>query len=134
MRAPHLILFDGICGLCNRLNQFILKRDPADKFRFAALQSPHARQVLSRFGKKPDDLNTLYVIAEEKIFSKAQAVLFILKEVGGVWKMSGVLKILPSFVLNLGYDFIAKRRYRIFGKFERCPVPSPKDRAKFLDS
>lgn len=136
--GPHVILYDGVCGLCNHLNQFVLKRDPQDKFRFASIQSPLAHQLLTRFGKNPDDLNTMYLIADykqnsERIFSKAQAALFILKEIGGVWRVSALLNILPLFVLNLGYDAVAKTRYRIFGKFDQCLMPAPNHKDKFLD-
>jgi predicted DCC family thiol-disulfide oxidoreductase YuxK len=135
--GPHLIIYDGVCGLCNRLNQFVLKRDRSNKFRFAAVQSSLARQILTRYQKNPDDLNTMYLIADyeqasERILSKAQAALFILKEIGGVWKLSRVLNVVPSFLLNIGYDGIAKTRYRLFGKFDSCRMPDSKQREKFL--
>ncbi len=136
--GPHVILYDGVCGLCNRLNQFVLKRDLLNKFRFTSIQSLLGREILERYGKNPDDLNTMYLIADykmssERVLSKAPAALFILQEIGGFWRVSGFLKILPLFVLNLGYDAIAKTRYRIFGKFDQCLMPDPKHKDKFLD-
>ncbi len=82
--GPHVILYDGVCGLCNRLNQFVLKRDHQNKFRFASIQSALARQLLTLYGKNPDDLNTMYLIADykkgsERILSKAQAARVYLK-------------------------------------------------------
>jgi predicted DCC family thiol-disulfide oxidoreductase YuxK len=137
--APHLILYDGVCGLCNRLNRFVLKRDAAGRFRFAALQSPLARRALALHGQSPDDSPTMFVISDygggsEKVLSRADAVLFILKTLGGLWRVvAQAAGIIPRFLLNLGYNAVAKFRYRIFGKFDACPLPSPQDKAKFLD-
>ena len=134
---PHLILYDGVCGLCNGLNQFVLKRDPSNKFRFASLQSPLAHRILKRYGRNADDLDTFYVIENyeresERLWDKARAGLFVLSEVGGLWRFFSLLQIIPTFILNFGYDLIAKSRYRIFGKFDSCLIPAPQYKEKFL--
>jgi len=97
---PDLVLYDGVCGLCNRTNQFILKRDRADRFRFASLQSELAKQLLGRHGYVADALDTVYVVADwqgpaEAVFSKAGAALFVLRALGGVWTLASVLGLLP---------------------------------------
>lgn len=135
---PHLILYDGVCRLCNHLNQFVLKRDHHEKFRFASVQSALARQLLGAYKKNPNDLDTMYVIADykaasERIFSKAHAALFVLREIGGVWRILGLMEIIPPFALNFVYDLIAKTRYRFFGKFDSCLKAAPKHKDKFLD-
>jgi predicted DCC family thiol-disulfide oxidoreductase YuxK len=134
----HLVLYDGVCGLCNRLNQFTLKRDSGDRFRFAALQSPIARELLQRYGREASDLNTVYVIVnygapDERLLSKGRAVLFVLRALGRIWSLARIFELLPSRFVDRLYDLVARRRYRWFGRFDACVVPQPRDRSKFLD-
>lgn len=134
----HLLLFDGVCGLCDRLVQFVLRHDRADRFRFAALQSPLAGNLLRGYGRDAADLDTVYVIARygepaAKLLSKGRAVLFVLAELGGIWRLASALRVLPRPLLDLGYDQIARRRYRWFGRYDACPVPTPATKAKFLE-
>jgi predicted DCC family thiol-disulfide oxidoreductase YuxK len=134
----HLVLYDGVCGLCNRLNQFILKRDSGDRFRFAALQSSIAGEILRRYGRDTSDLNTVYVIVnygepDERLLSKGRAVLFVLRTLGGIWGLARIFELLPTRLLDRFYDVVARRRYRWFGRFDSCVVPQPRDRSKFLD-
>jgi predicted DCC family thiol-disulfide oxidoreductase YuxK len=135
--AP-IILYDGVCGLCNRLNRFVLARDPTGRFRFAALQSPLAGEILGRHGRDPPDLDTLYhVLAptrpDERLLTKSDAVLWILRELGGAWRVTGALRVVPKGVRDLGYDIVARARYRLFGRYASCPLPDPRHRARFLD-
>ena len=135
--AP-VILYDGVCGLCNRLNRFVLARDRIGRFRFASLQSAIAAEMLGRHGRDPRDLDTLYVILapgrpDEHLLRKSDAVLRILGELGGVWRMSGVLRLVPRAIRDAGYDLVARTRYRLFGRFDACPLPDPRHRARFLD-
>jgi predicted DCC family thiol-disulfide oxidoreductase YuxK len=131
----HIIFYDGVCGLCNRLNQFVLRRDKHDKFRFAALQSGFAREELGKRGKDPRDLDTVYVLSDEgKLYDRARAILFMLRELGGGWKLTAVFSILPTVILNLGYRLVARLRYRLFGKYDACTVPTAAQREKFLDA
>lgn len=136
--AHHLLLFDGVCGLCDRLVQFVLRHDRVDRFRFAALQSPLAGNLLRGYDRDATDLDTVYVIADygepaAKLLSKGRAVLFVLAQLGGLWRLASVLRVLPRPLLDFGYDQIARRRYRWFGRYDACPVPTPATRAKFLD-
>lgn len=134
-----IILYDGVCGLCNRLVEFILKHDSRDRFRFASLQSDLAGPILERHGAAPEDLDTMYVLIDhtqpgERLASRSDATVVILQELGGGWGTLGLaLRMLPRWVRNWGYNLVARNRYRLFGKFETCPIPSEKDHRKFLD-
>ena len=135
--AP-IILYDGVCGLCNRLNRFVLARDPGGRFRFAALQSGLAREVLTRHGRDPRDLDTLYLVLgcgrpDERLLRKSDAALWILRALGGPWRVLAMLRFLPAGVRDLGYDLVARTRYRLFGRYETCPLPEPRYRTRFLD-
>jgi len=137
---PHpILLYDGVCGLCNRLVQFILRRDGAAVFRFASLQSPFAAGILARHGVNPADLDTVYVVvnhnhADESLLARSDAVRYVLSQLGGFWRFAGrTLAFLPSPLRLWGYGIIARNRYRIFGRYEVCPLPSEDVRDRFLD-
>jgi predicted DCC family thiol-disulfide oxidoreductase YuxK len=134
----HLVLYDGVCGLCNGLNAFLLPRDSRGDFAFASLQSPTAKALLARFGRTTEHLDTFYVIkdfesASPALLAKSQAGLFALTSLGGVWRLAGGLNVLPTPLLDVGYDWMARNRYRIFGKYETCPMPAPEHRRRFID-
>jgi predicted DCC family thiol-disulfide oxidoreductase YuxK len=136
--AKHLILYDGVCGLCNRLNQFVLPRDRRGTFDFASLQSGMGRSVLRRFGKNPGDLNTFYVVTNYRsdspaLLSKSRASLFLVKELGGPWRWLGLFGVLPTALLDWGYDLVARNRYRFFGRYETCLMPSDEYKTRFID-
>jgi predicted DCC family thiol-disulfide oxidoreductase YuxK len=134
-----VILYDGVCGLCNRLIQLVLKHNSQDQFRFASLQSDFATRVLRRHGADPENLDTMYVVfdqglPEERLSSRSDAAVVVLKELGRAWAALAVIfESLPGWVRNWTYDLIARNRYRIFGKYDFCPIPKEKDRSKFLD-
>jgi len=137
----HLIVFyDGVCGLCNRLIQFLLKRDRNDRLRFASLQSEFAANVLTRHGIDPKDLDTLHVVenyeeAGERVLNRSDAVLRATGELGGLWSLAAIAgSIIPRPLRDLFYRFVARNRYRVFGKSETCMLPEPRHRAKFLDN
>ena len=135
-----IILYDGVCGLCNRLVQFVLKHDSRDRFRFAALQSPFADSVLKGLGADPRDLDTVYVVlnrnqSNERLAARSEAIILILRELGGIWKpLSFPMRLLPRWLRDWKYDLVARYRYRVFGKYDSCPLPQEKDKRKFLDS
>jgi predicted DCC family thiol-disulfide oxidoreductase YuxK len=138
LQTNPIILYDGVCGLCNRLVQFLLKRDIHDRIRFASLQSEFAGKVLRRHGADPDDLDTVYVIedyetANERLLARSDAVLNIVQELGGFWKVAGWGKILPRPIRDALYKLVARNRYRVFGKYDTCMIPEPRYRKKFLD-
>ena len=134
-----IILYDGVCGLCNRLIQFVLKRDRNDRFRFAALQSEFAGRVLQRHGVNPQILDTMYLLLndsqpDERLASRSDAGIQILAEMGGVWRaLASVGQFLPRWIRDKTYNLIARNRYQPFGKYQTCPIPGEKTRSKFLD-
>ena len=134
-----IILYDGVCGLCNRFVRFILKHDHEDRFRFAALQSNFARTVLERHARNPDVLDTVYLVMDhglptECLLSRNEAASAVLKQLGGFWLFwAKILDLLPKRFGDWRYALVARNRYRFFGKYETCPLPAVKDRYKFLD-
>ena len=137
---PHpVLLYDGVCGLCNRFVRFILRRDRDAVFRFASLQSALAARILARHGAKPSDLDTVYVVAnsdlpDECLLSRSDAVLFVLKQLKGLWRPAASLfQLLPKFIRDAAYNAVARHRYRLFGRLETCALPNDQDRRRFLD-
>lgn len=133
-----IVLYDGVCGLCNHLVQFILKRDNKDRFRFASLQSDFAQTLMLKHGVDPHDLDTVYVVrdhlqANEALLARSDAILYMLSELGGVWKIAVVGRVMPRGLRDALYKIVARNRYRVFGKHESCMLPEPKYRARFLD-
>jgi predicted DCC family thiol-disulfide oxidoreductase YuxK len=138
LQTNPIILYDGVCGLCNRLIQFLLKRDIHDRIRFASLQSEFAAKALQRHGGDPDDLDTVYVIENyetpnERLLARSDAVLNVVRELGGFWKIAGWGKIFPRQIRDVLYNLVARNRYRVFGKYDTCMMPEPQYRRKFLD-
>ena len=133
--ANPLLLYDGICGLCNRLVRFVLMHDPQAHFRFASLQSAYAAPILKPHGLDPQDLNTLYVVQEdgERLTVRSDALIFVLYELGGLWRaVSVALSIFPKPLRDWGYNVVARHRYRIFGQYETCLLPEKKYQDRFL--
>ena len=131
----HTLFFDGVCGLCDRAVQFVIARDVRDRFRFAALQSDFAKATLSARGLRAEDLDTMVVISGAgDLYTKARAALFVLSELGGAYRLSALLRLLPEALLDWGYDHVAKNRYRWFGRLGACAVPTAHQRDKFVDA
>lgn len=134
-----IILYDGVCGLCNRFVRLILRLDKRDVFRFASLQSPFAAGILHRHSVNPLQLDTVYLVrnyesANEQLLARDQAVAVILRQLGGVWRIcASFSNLLPQRFRQWLYNLIARSRYRIFGKYQSCPLPDEKTRGKFLD-
>ena len=130
--SDPVVLFDGVCNLCNGAVQFIIKRDRNAKFRFAALQSEIAHQILQQTELKASDLSTIIVVKGARVFIKSDAALEIARHLDGLWPALFSLKILPQFVRDRVYDWIARNRYRWFGKKDECMIPTPELRQRFL--
>jgi predicted DCC family thiol-disulfide oxidoreductase YuxK len=134
-----ILLYDGVCGLCNRFVQFTLRRDRNATFHFAWLQGALAASILARHSANPTDLDTVYVVVnyelpDEYLLSRSQAVLFVLGQLGGFWRpVASLLQLLPKFLRDAAYNAIARNRYRIFGRSEVCVLPNDLDRSRFLD-
>ena len=138
MSGSHILFYDGVCGLCDRLTRLVIRHDPRYLFRFASLQSDYAARVLPPYGKDPRDLDTLYLLRDggtpsESLLSRAEAVAFVLSELGGAWRWVGAgIRRLPASWANYLYDVVARYRYRVFGRYDACPVPRPSERDRFL--
>jgi predicted DCC family thiol-disulfide oxidoreductase YuxK len=134
-----IVLYDGVCGLCNRLVKFILRRDGKAVFRFASLQSAFAAPILARHNVNPSDLDTVYVVTShelpnEFLLSRSDAVLYVLKQLPGPWRaLAFLLQPVPRLLRDAAYNAVARKRYRIFGRLEVCRLPSGQDRSRFLD-
>jgi len=128
-----LILFDGVCNLCNGFVQFLIKRDPAGKFRFASLQSDFGRSQLIRFNLNPDLLHSVIVIEGDNVLQRSDAALRIVNQLGGPWKILTALKIFPKFLRDALYNVVARNRYKVFGKRDSCMIPTPELKARFIE-
>jgi len=115
-----ILLFDGYCNLCSRLVNFIIKRDKKAKFLFVSLQSATGQSLLKKFGLPGDDFDSVVYIRGDKYYLKSSAILHILKELGGIWKLFFIFIIIPHFIRDFIYKIIAKTRYRIFGRHDSC--------------
>ena len=134
-----LVLYDGVCGLCNGLNRFLLKRDQDDHFRFASLQSEFASSLLDRYHINAVDLDTVYVVVDydqpsQRLLAKSDAILHVLGRLGSVWRVLRIGRALPKSWRDALYDLVARNRYRVFGKSDVCLMPEERYQKKFLDT
>lgn len=145
-RGHPILLYDGVCGLCNRTVQFVLQRDRGGAFRFASLQSDVARRILANYGVSPSDLDTFYVVTDfargspvevaqkQTLLARSDAAIFVLQELGSIWRVAGgLLRMLPRSLRDWVYESVARRRYRMFGRYDACPIPGAETRNRFLD-
>jgi len=133
MTATHqIILFDGVCNLCNGAVQFIIKRDSKDTFRFAALQSETGQRLLAIHQLDFIHIDSIVLIKNEKAFIKSSAAFHIAKELSGIWKLAYYYRVIPKFIRDAIYDAIARNRYSWFGKKDQCMVPTVALKKKFL--
>ncbi len=131
--VTNIVLFDGVCNLCNRTVQFIIRNDPKAKFRFASVQSESGQLLLRQLGLPLDRFDSLVYITDNKFYLKSTAVLTILSKLGGGWQFFHIFKIIPVFLRDMVYNFIAKWRYKWFGQRENCMVPAHEYSDRFLD-
>lgn len=132
--VPAIVLFDGVCGLCNGWVQFLLKRDRRHAFRFAALQSPPGLRLLRARGVGELDASSSMVLVDGvRVYQKSSAVLETLQRLGGGWSLARLALLIPVRLRDAAYDVIASRRYRWFGRLDTCRVPDEQERKRFLD-
>ena len=132
MSSQPIILFDGICNLCNRAVNFIIKRNKKSRIQFAALQTNSGKQLLEQFNLPTQSINSLILIEKGIVYTQSTAVLKICKHLNGLWPLLYGLIIVPKFIRNGIYQLIATNRYQWFGKQEKCMVPSPELSDRFL--
>lgn len=128
-----VILFDGVCNLCNGSVQFIIKRDVNSQFQFAALQSAYGQGQLNKLNIPANALQSIVLIKKDKYYQRSNAVLEISRMLGGFWSVLYVFKIIPTFFRDWIYNVIANNRYRWFGKQNQCMIPTPALKTRFLD-
>ncbi len=133
LKDVTVVLFDGVCNLCNGSVVFIIKRDAKSKLRFASLQSEYGEEQMKKFNLPPSALNSVLLIKGGRLFQKSNAALEIASMLDGIWPILYVFKIVPRFLRDLIYDWIAHNRYRWFGKKEACMIPTQDMRARFLN-
>lgn len=132
-RGREVILFDGVCNLCNGAIDFILERDPKGHFVFASLQSVPGREILSQFGLATEDYDSVVLVKNGRVYKKSRAALEISSKMTGGWPLFQIFKIIPRFVTDGVYNFIAQNRYEFFGKRKICRLPTPALRSRFLE-
>jgi predicted DCC family thiol-disulfide oxidoreductase YuxK len=130
--VDRIILFDGVCNLCNGSVKFILKRDPQGYFKFASLQGETGQRLLKRHGLN-SDMNSFVLIENERTYVKSSAALRVCSKLSGAWSILSLFRILPPSFRDFMYDFVARNRYKWFGKEESCMVPLPEWKQRFLD-
>jgi predicted DCC family thiol-disulfide oxidoreductase YuxK len=128
-----ILFYDGVCGLCDRLVQFMLHRDRRQVFKFAALQGDFARGTLTAHGYDANDLDTVYLLTDDgRLLRKGRAILFALRALGLPWSLLFVFSVLPTRLIDWFYDRVANNRYRWFGKLEQCRLPTAEERSRFV--
>lgn len=127
-QAP-IVFYDGLCGLCDRSVQFLLKYDKKEKFLFCALQSEQAKHYLGVNYTQ----QSIVLYQQGKVYYRSTAALRIAWLLGGFWSLLAIGLMIPAFIRNAVYDFVAKNRYKWFGKFDACKIPTPEMRKRFID-
>ncbi len=128
-----VLLFDGVCNLCNASVLFVIRRDRRSHFRFASLQSEAGQALLERFHLPANEFETFVLVEDGRCFVRSTAALRVVRKLNGLWPFLYVLIVIPGPIRDLLYNFAARRRYRWFGKREACMVPTPEQRSRFLD-
>jgi predicted DCC family thiol-disulfide oxidoreductase YuxK len=128
-----VILFDGVCNLCNNAVTYVITKDRDAIFRFASLQSDKGKDLVKLFGLDPGKLFSIVLVEDDRLFLRSDAILRIASRLDG-WKWTRSLTVIPRFVRDFVYNVIAGSRYRLFGRRAQCMVPSPELKARFLDS
>jgi predicted DCC family thiol-disulfide oxidoreductase YuxK len=135
MASAHqfVVLFDGVCNLCNNSVQFILKRDKKKKFLFGSLQGEAGQQLLKKFNLPTDNFHSFVLIEGERVYTQSTAALRMAKHLKRGWQLLYGFIILPKFLRDGIYKWIATNRYKWFGKRDTCRIPTPEEKVRFLD-
>lgn len=128
----NIVYFDGVCNLCNSAINFLIDQDKRQRLKFASLQSDAGVEILQRFSLPSDDYDSFLFLKEGQLFQKSDAVLEIVKVLGGAWSLMTVFKIIPKSIRDWMYTKVAQNRYQWFGKRNECRLPTPELKARFL--
>lgn len=131
-RGESVIVFDGVCVLCNGWVRFLLRHDRRGRYRFAAMQGESGRALLLAHGLDADDPVSFLLIENGAAWTDTDAIVRVLSGLGGFWRIAALLRVLPRAVRNRQYRWLARNRYRIFGRYEQCVIPAPDQAARFL--
>ncbi len=134
MQFNNIILFDGVCNLCNSSVQFVIRHDKGATFKFASLQSEFGQKMLGEEQLPVDDLRSFILIEEGKSYIRSTAALRVARKLNGAWPLLYSFIIIPRFIRDAVYDLIARNRYKWFGKQEACWVPTPELRSRIIDN
>lgn len=129
----YIILFDGVCNLCNNSVQFIIKKDTRNKFKFSSLQSSFGQKLLKEHNIETVNTDSFVFIRNDKAYIKSTAALWVAFELGRFWALLCFFFVVPAFLRDRIYDWVARNRYKWFGKKESCMIPTPEIKNKFLD-
>ena len=132
MKESPVILFDGVCNFCNGAVNFIIRRDKKSLIKFAALQSEPGRKLLQRFNLPTDEVSSIILIEDGNVFTQSSAALKLCKYLTGLWPLMYGFIIVPLFIRDGIYKWIAKNRYKWFGKKDHCMIPTQEVRTRFL--
>ncbi|WP_273130347.1 thiol-disulfide oxidoreductase DCC family protein [Metabacillus sp. HB246100] len=130
--AHTILLFDGICNLCNETVKFVIRYDKNEHFKFASLQSVEGQNLLKKHRLPTKDFNSFVMVKDNKVYTKSTAALMVCKTLGGAWSLLYLFIILPKPFRDAIYTYIAKHRYKWFGKKEECMIPTPEMKKRFL--
>lgn len=133
MNDHPIILFDGVCNLCNRSVQYVIRHDAEKKFRFASLQSDAGQELLRKYNLPVNNFNSFVLIEDEKIYTRSGAALRVAKQLNGLVKLLYGFIIVPPFIRNGVYNWIANNRYKWFGERQSCMIPTPDLQSRFLN-
>jgi predicted DCC family thiol-disulfide oxidoreductase YuxK len=128
-----VVLFDGVCNLCNNSVQFLIQRDPKAHLRFTSLQSETGQRLQTEHGIDSQSLDSMLLVEGGRLYRESDATLRMARHLKGAWPLLGAFRIIPRPLRNLVYRWIARNRYRWFGKTEACWLPTPELRARFLE-
>ncbi|MBU8975535.1 thiol-disulfide oxidoreductase DCC family protein [Lysobacter sp. MMG2] len=131
-RGHAVIVFDGVCVVCNGWVRFLLRHDRRAHYRFAAMQSESGRALLISHGLDADDPVSFLLIEEGVAWTDTDAIVRVLSGLGGAWRIAALLRVLPRGLRDRLYRWFARNRYRIFGRYEHCAIPTPEQAARFL--
>lgn len=132
MQDKKIIVFDGVCILCNSFVQFILKKDKRKQFYFTTAQSDFVKEQLKTNPMKANAMDSVLYVKNGKVFTESTAALNIFSDLGGMWKLLSIFKLIPPFIRNAVYRFIAKGRYHVFGKLDTCMMPPSEWKSRFI--
>ncbi len=132
LKNKGLILFDGVCNFCNSSVNFIIKNDKTDHFRFLPLQSERGKKIVAEYNLDPENLQTVILLEQGRIYTRSTAALRIARKLSGGWKLMYGFVIVPSVVRDFFYNIIARNRYKWWGQRDSCMIPTPEVKRKFL--